>query len=166
MDPELEVYTMRTRTSKLMQRTHIRLARKNKQGMHYDNIWHSYLTRQDETTNIDFSTVSRHARGVTLPSWKRVQYYAGTGTRCPPAMEADLRDYIGRCYRSGKERAALRTALMQTLAELPEEDVEDIRAYWHEDDLANIWAVLQWYCICEDYAEKYWTVQDGGDDHA
>ena len=147
---------MSTRSSALTQRTHIRLARKIKQGMHYDNIWHCYLTRQVETDDLDTSTVSRHTRGVTLPSWKRVQYYAGTGTRCPAALEADLRDYIGRCYRSGEERAALRTALMQTLAELPEEDAEDIRAYWREDDLANMWAVLQWYALCADYADIYW----------
>lgn len=147
---------MRTRTSVLTQRTHMRLGRKIKLGMHYDNIWHSYFTRQNETTDISESTASRHSRGVTLPSWERLSYYAGTGTRCPAALEVDLKDYIERCYRSGEERAALRAALMQTLAELPEEDAEDIRTYWREDDLANMWAVLQWYALCADYADIFW----------
>ena len=147
---------MRTRTSVLTQRTHIRVGRKIKLGMHYDNIWHSYLTRQNETTDISESTTSRHSRGVTLPSWERLSYYAGTGTRCPAALEVDLKDYIERCYRSGEERAALRAALTQTLAEIPPEDREDILDYCGDSDLARLWAVLTWYCLCCDYSDKYW----------
>ena len=102
------------------------------------------------------STVGRHMRGITLPPWSAVGYYSNKGTRCPEELKDDLHEYIWLHYRSHAAAEGLRAALMQTLAELPEEDAEDIRTYWREDDLANMWAVLQWYALCADYADIYW----------
>lgn len=148
---------MRARTAMLMKWTRQPVRRQVTQGGHYDYVWASYLTHLCEMIELHPSTVSRHSRGVTLPPWRVVEYYAGQGTRCPKRLEDDLRGYIALHYRSRPAEVGLRAALMQTLAELPEEDAEDIRAYWCEDDLANMWAVLQWYSICEDYAAKCWT---------
>ena len=71
-------------------------------------------------------------------------------------MEDDLRDYIWLHYRSRAAAEGLRAALMLTLAEIPPEDREDILDYCGDSDLARLWAVLTWYCLCCDYADRNW----------
>ena len=105
--------------------------------------------------DVHTGTISRRMRGVTLPPWRSVTYYAETGSRCPAAPEHDLRDYIGRCYRSRAAKEGLRAALAETLAELPQVDREDVLAYCGDGDLARLWAVLQWHALCCDYADRY-----------
>lgn len=148
---------MRTRTSNLMQRTRQPVRRQVTQGGHYDYVWASYLTHLCEMIELHPSTVSRHSRGVTLPPWRVVEHYAGQGTRCPKQLEDDLHEYIWMHYRSRSAAEGLRAALMQTLDKLPPEDREDILDYCGDGDLARLWALLQWYSICEDYAAKCWT---------
>ena len=105
--------------------------------------------------DVHIGTISRRMRGVTPPPWRSVTYHAETGSRCPAAPEHDLRDYIGRCYRSRAAKEGLRAALAETLAELPQVDREDVLAYCGDGDLARLWAVLQWHALCCDYAGRY-----------
>lgn len=147
---------MRTRTARLMQRTRQPVRRQVTQGLHHDCVWASFYKHRKEMIALHTSTVGRHMRGITLPPWSAVEYYSNKGTRCPEELKDDLHEYIWLHYRSHAAAEGLRAALMQTLAELPEEDAEDIRTYWREDDLANMWAVLQWYALCADYADIFW----------
>ena len=80
------------------------------------------INHKDDAMDVHTGTISRRMRGVTLPPWRSVTYYAETGSRCPAAPEHDLRDYIGRCYRSRAAKEGLRAALAETLAELPQVD--------------------------------------------
>lgn len=148
---------MRTRlTTDLLKRTRKSVRREVTQEEHYYYVWSRYVNQQLEPISRHTGTISRRMRGLTLPPWEIVSYYADAGTRCPAALENGLLQYIADRYYSRTHREGLRAALLDMLGELPPEDAEDIRSYWDGDSLAHMWAVLQWYCLCEDYSNRYW----------
>lgn len=147
---------MRTRTARLMQRTRQPVRRQVTQGLHHDCVWASFYKHRKEMIALHTSTVGRHMRGITLPPWSAVEYYSNKGTRCPKELKDDLHEYIWLHYRSHAAAVGLRAALTQTLAEIPPEDREDILDYCGDSDLARLWTVLTWYCLCCDYSDKYW----------
>lgn len=119
---------------------------------HWDHIWKCYVNQNVEKGSA--STISRRMSGKILPPWEMVAHYAGHGTRCPAELEWDLREYITNHYATQPLRDALRAAIMDVMATLPSEDQEDIRDFWDDSNLANMWAVLLWYAVTSDYADK------------
>lgn len=144
-------------TATLLRGTWAPVHRGVKREDHCYYVWRDYVNQSESIINRHSSTISRRMRGLTLPPWEVVSYYAGEGTRCPEALVDGLRQYISDRYYSRTHREGLRAALLETLDDLPPEDAEDIRSYWHGDSLAHMWAVLQWYCLCEDYSNKHWN---------
>lgn len=145
-----------TLTSVLLHRTHQVIKRLGiKQDDHYTYVWRSYIYAEEDSRDTSSSTISRNMRGLSLPPWSLVRHYAQGGTRCPDLLQDDLRIYISGHYRTQSLRDQLRNALIGMLQDIPAEDAEDIAAYWDVTDLAHMWAVMAWYCLCQDYAVRY-----------
>ena len=135
---------MRTRlTADLLQRTRKSVRREVTQEEHYYYVWSRYVNQQLEPISRHTSTISRRMRGLTLPPWEIVSYYADAGTRCPAALENGLLQYIADRYYSRTHREGLRAALLDMLGELPPEDAEDIRA---AIGTAIVWHICGQYC--------------------
>lgn len=126
------------------------------QEKHWDYIFADYIN-QNADIGYHSSTISRVMSGMTLLPWVMVRHYAGYGTRCPATLVSNLRAYIDAHYWDKQRREALWMVIMDVLVVLPPKDQEDIREYWDSGDLAHMWAVLLWYCICSDYAGQTWA---------
>ena len=128
-------------------------------GLTQVDHWYHIFADYIESVDADYNTctICRMMSGKSLIPWAMVRHYAGQGTRCPAALIDNLHDYIADHYTTQALREALRQAILEVLAMLPPEDQGDIREYWYDDDLANMWAVMLWYCVCCDYAAQTWA---------